>query len=139
MLNNISGKFAEFQLATAFRTKKRFTLPDYFAGVQDTVRLNIIDVKQRVPFQRDDGKNFELDIVAESDCGRVVVVEVKKLKTKTGKSIVEDFIEKANAYSKDIPGKMILPVFLSLGGFTEEAIQLCKEREIGTAEHIAHF
>ena len=33
MLNNLSGQVAEYQLATAFRSKKRFALSDYFAGV----------------------------------------------------------------------------------------------------------
>ncbi|MCP4687472.1 MAG: hypothetical protein GY859_05435 [Desulfobacterales bacterium] len=57
LLNNLSGKFAEnlgeYQLATAFRTRKRFSLSDYFTGVEDTTELNIIDVRQRVPFQKD--------------------------------------------------------------------------------------
>ena len=60
-LNNLSGKFAEYQLATAFRTKKRFALPEYFSGVKDTAKLNIINVKLRVPLQRENGKNMELD------------------------------------------------------------------------------
>ncbi|MCP4353712.1 MAG: hypothetical protein GY795_50335 [Desulfobacterales bacterium] len=139
MLNNLSGQFAEYQLATAFRTKKRFALSEYFSGVLDTARLNIISVKQRVLIQRENGKNMELDIVAESGCGRVVVAEVKKWKTKIGKNIVEDFWEKADLYSKQFPDKTILPAFLSLGGFTEEAMQVCEKRGIGTAECIEHF
>jgi len=139
MLSNLSGRFAEYQLATAFRSKKRFALSDYFAGVSDTTRLNITDVRQRVPLQREDGKNMELDVVAESDCGRVAVVEVKKWETKIGRTLVEDFVEKVDVYAKDVPGKTILPVFLSLGGFTKEAMQFCEEQGIGTAERISHF
>ncbi|MCP4106466.1 MAG: hypothetical protein GY749_13190 [Desulfobacteraceae bacterium] len=139
MLNNISGKFAEFQLATAFRSKKRFALSDYFTGGKETARLNIISVRYRIPFQRENGKNMELDVVAESDCGRVVVVEVKKWKTKTGKNIIEDFIEKVQVYEKHVPDKTVLPAFLSLGGFTDEAAQFCKKRGVGTAERIMHF
>ncbi|MDM8514675.1 hypothetical protein QUF76_00615 [Desulfobacterales bacterium HSG16] len=141
MLNTLSGQFAEYQLATAFRTKKRFVLSEYFSDVKDTTRLNIINVKQRLPVQRKDGKNMELDVIAESDCGRIIVVEIKKWKTKIGKNIVEDFAEKIEIYAKNenISGKMILPVFLSLGGFTDEAIQFCKKMEIGTAERIMHF
>jgi len=139
MLNNLSGRFAEYQLATAFRTKKRFALSDYFAGVSDTTRLNIIGVSQRVPLQRENGKNMELDVVAESGCGRVVVVEVKKWKTKIGRNLVEDFAEKVDIYAKNVPDKTILPTLLSLGGFTEEAMQFCEELEIGTAERISHF
>ncbi len=114
-------------------------MSEYFDGVKDTARLNIIDVKQRVLLQRENGKNMELDVVAESDCGRVAVVEVKKQKTEIGKNLVEDFAEKIETYTKNVPGKTILPVFLSLGGFKDEAIRFCEERGIGTAERIAHF
>ncbi len=137
--SDLSGRVAEYQLATAFRSKKRFALSDYFAGVKDTTRLNITGVRQRVPLQREDGKNMELDIVAESDCGRVAVVEVKKWKTKIGKNLVEDFAEKAEIYAENIPGKTILPAFLSLGGFTDDSMLLCEKLGIGTAERIAHF
>ncbi|MCP4754962.1 MAG: hypothetical protein GY866_29140, partial [Proteobacteria bacterium] len=138
-LNNLSGKFAEFQLATAFRTRKRFALSDFFTGVKDVTALNIIDVRQRVPLQRDDGKNMEFDIIAESSCGRIVVAEVKKTKTATGPKIVEDFHEKVNVYATLFPDKTILPAFLSLGGFTVDAGKLCEKRGIGTAEKIDHF
>jgi len=138
-LNNLSGKFAEYQLFISFRSKKRFALSEYFSGVEDTAILNIINVKQRVPLQRENGKNMELDVVAESDCGRVAVAEVKKWKTKIGKNIVEDFHEKVRIYAKSVPDKKILPAFLSLGGFTDEAMRLCKEHGIGTAGRIAHF
>jgi len=138
-LNNLTGQYAEMQLALSFRSKKRFVLSEYFNGVQDTARLNIIDVKQRVPLQRENGKNMELDVVAESDCGRVAVVEVKKRKTEIGPNLVVDFAEKVRIYAKSVPDKIILPVFLSLGGFTVEAMQFCEERGIGTAERIAHF
>jgi hypothetical protein len=136
MLNNLSGMFAEFQLATAFRSRKRFSLSEYFSGVHDTTRLNIINVRQRVPIQREDGKLMELDVVAESSCGRVVVVEVKKTENKTGRTGVEDFSEKIDVYAKNAPDKIILPAFLSRGGFTEEALHVCKELGIGTARSI---
>ncbi|MDM8550175.1 hypothetical protein QUF72_08865, partial [Desulfobacterales bacterium HSG2] len=134
MLSHLTGKFAEYQLATAFRSKKRFALSDYFAGVGDTARLNIIRVSQRVPLQRENGKNMELDVVAESDCGRVAVVEVKKWKKPVGRSAVEDFVEKLEVYAESVPGKRVLPAFLSLGGFAGDAVRLCEERGIGTAE-----
>jgi len=101
--------------------------------------LKIIDVMQRITLQRENGKQMELDVVAESDCGRVVVVEVKKRKTPVGKNIVEDFVEKLGVYARQIPDNTILPAFLSLGGFREDARQLCEKHGIGTAERIAHF
>jgi hypothetical protein len=130
---------AEFQLATSFRTRKRFALSDYFTGVKDTTKLNIIDVRQNVPFQRDNGKKRELDVTAESDCGRVIVVEVKKTKDKTGALAVQDFYEKIKSYSNLAPEKNIMPAFLSLGGFTDEAAQFCEEKGIAVAEYIAYF
>ncbi|MCP4400064.1 MAG: restriction endonuclease, partial [bacterium] len=138
-LNNLSGQFAEYQLLLSVRSKKRFALSAYFSGVQDTTRLNIVGVKQRVPLQREDGKQMELDVVAESSCGRIVVVEVKKWKDPVGITPVEDFVDKLAVYAKQVPDNTILPAFLSLGGFTEDALRLCEEQGIGTAERIAHF
>lgn len=127
------------QLALSFRSKKRFVLSHYFSGVNDTTRLNIVDIKHRAPLQRGNGKRIELDVIAESSCGRVVIVEVKKTKNPTGKQAVEDFLEKLAVYAEHSPDKIILPAFLSLGGFTADAQQLCQERGIATAERIAHF
>ncbi len=139
VLNNLTGKVAEIQIASAFRSRKRFALSDFFRGVRDTARLNITAVRRRVPLQREDGKNMELDIVAGSDCGRTVVVEVKKWKTPVGKAVAEDFAEKADIFSEQNPDRTVLPAFLSLGGFRKEALKLCQDRGIGTAERIEHF
>ncbi|KPA11248.1 hypothetical protein MHK_008559 [Candidatus Magnetomorum sp. HK-1] len=68
-LNVIKGEIAEDRLARLFRKKKRFSLSIFFQGVKDKTQLNIIDVRTNVIFQRDDGKNMEIDIKAESDCG----------------------------------------------------------------------
>ncbi|MDM8552475.1 hypothetical protein QUF72_20480 [Desulfobacterales bacterium HSG2] len=138
-LNNLTGRVAESQLASAFRSRKRFALSDFFRGVKDKARLNIIAVKRRVPLQREDGKNMELDIVAESDCGRTVIVEVKRWKTPVGKTVTEDFAEKLDIFSEQNPDKTVLPAFLSLGGFRKDAGDLCRKREIATAERIEHF
>ena len=139
MLNNLSGKVAEIQLATAFRAKKRFTLSSFFEGVQDATRLNLTNVRVRVPLQREDGKQMELDVVAESSCGRVAVVEVKKWKEPIGTQIVEDFCEKLTVYAEQHPENTILPAILALGGFTPEAQRDCEEQGIATAERITHF
>ncbi len=101
--------------------------------------LNIQDVKTRLIFQREDGKNMELDIVAESACGRVLLVEVKKQATKTGLSMVEDFHEKVVAFQKERPDNVMIPAFLSLGGFTETAIMLCREKKIAISKTITYF
>ena len=138
-LANLTGRVAEMQIASAFRSRKRFALSDFFSGVTDTARLNITDVRCRVPIQRDDGRNTELDVVAESACGRVVVAEVKKWKTPVGRNITEDFSEKAGIFSQQNPDRTVIPAFLSLGGFTKDALEFCRTRGIGTADKIEHF
>jgi len=139
LLNNLSGKLAEHQLASAFRSRKRFALSLFFPDVRDTTRLSITQVKERVIFQREDGKGMEIDVVAESSCGRVVLVEVKKTQTKIGLAILEDFQEKVDVYGKLFADKKILPAFLSLGGLTKEAREFCQVQGIGTAERIEQF
>jgi len=79
-LNYYTGIVGEHLLATAFRSRKRFKLSYFFDNVTDTTELNIIRVRERFRIQRQDGKGMEIDIVAKSDCGRVVLIEVKKLK-----------------------------------------------------------
>ncbi|MDM8515696.1 hypothetical protein QUF76_05810, partial [Desulfobacterales bacterium HSG16] len=136
-LNNLVGKFAEFQLMTEFRTKKRFSLSQYFEGVKDTTKLNIVDSRLRYKFQRPDGREMEIDVLAESDCRRVILAEVKKTKDRTGIAMIRDFHEKTMAFSKAFPRQKILPVFFSVGGFTKGAMKFAEEKNIGTAERIA--
>ncbi|RKZ53361.1 MAG: hypothetical protein DRR16_02770 [Candidatus Parabeggiatoa sp. nov. 3] len=139
-LSSLSGKMAEHQLAMAFRSRKRFALSAFFQNVVDTTVLNLISVKERVLIQREDGKNMEIDIVAESSCGRVVLVEVKKTQAKTGLKMVEYFQEKITVYQESHPDKQVLPAFLSLGGFTEqEALPFCQAQGIATAVRIEQY
>jgi AAA+ ATPase superfamily predicted ATPase len=138
-LNQLSGYFAEYQVATAFRIKERFSLEEFFVNVADNTELNLTIVKQRVQIQRQDGKVFEIDIVAESRCGRVVLVEVKKRLTKSSLEMVEMFLEKVDAYQQKFPKAVILPIFLSLNGFASKAKSLCEKKGIGMAEKIEHY
>jgi len=135
-LSYLSGKMAENLLAAALRNKKRFKLSAFFQNVKDNTDLNIQKVKERVQIQREDGKNMELDIVAESSCGRVILVEVKKTKTKIGLNQMEDFQEKVDVYKTLFPDAIVLAAYLSLGGFTDEAGDFCLKHGIGVAEKI---
>ncbi|MBF0200754.1 MAG: hypothetical protein HQK66_05480, partial [Desulfamplus sp.] len=159
MLNNLTGQVAEMQLANALRSKKRFKLSRFFhspvdidatdalakENENDTIQktqnmpLNIVDVRTRVMFQREDGKHLEMDVVAESACGRLISLEVKKQAAKTGISVIEDFHEKVVAYQKQRPDNPMIPAFLSLGGFTGEAIKLCMEKGIVVNDKINNF
>ena len=138
-LNYYTSIFGEHLLATAFRSKKRFALTYFFQNATDSTRLNLIQVKERVKIQRDDGKEMEIDIVAQSKCARAVLVEVKKTQDKIGLNMVEDFQEKVEVYEKHFPEKTILSAYLSLGGFTAEAAQFCETHNIATATEIKHY
>ncbi|TGO02784.1 hypothetical protein PN36_19240 [Candidatus Thiomargarita nelsonii] len=138
-LNHYAGKFAEHILATAFRSRKRFALSKFFQNVLDTTPLNLQKVKERVVIQREDGKAMEIDIVAESVCGRVVLVEVKKTQTPIGLTLVEDFQEKVEVYQSHFPDAMVLPAYFSYGGFVDKAHDFCVEHGIGMAEEILEW
>jgi hypothetical protein len=69
----------------------------------------------------------------------VVLVEVKKTQVKTGLTLVADFWEKVQVYQRQHLEEIILPAFLSLGGFTEEALQSCEAYGIGWATQIEHY
>ncbi|MDM8563308.1 hypothetical protein QUF54_08140, partial [Candidatus Marithioploca araucensis] len=112
-MNHYAGKFAEHILATAFRSRKRFALSKFFQNVLDTSPLNLQLVKERVLIQREDGKVMELDIVAESACGRVILVEVKKTQAPIGLNWIEDFQEKVEIYQSHFPNAIVLPAYFS--------------------------
>jgi hypothetical protein len=133
---NLTGKMAEYQLMTEFRSRKRFQPSRYFENVSDDTKLNITDVKLRTVFQRADGKNMEVDILAESDCGRMLLVEVKKTKEPVGLSSVQDFLEKTEVFASLHPERQIIPAFFSTGGFTADALAFCKEKSIATAQEM---
>jgi hypothetical protein len=138
-LNQLSGVVAEYQLAVALRSRKRFSLTEFFHGVRDPTMLTVTQVRQRFLLQREDGKGLELDIVATTSEGRVVLVEVKKPQVKTGLTLVASFGEKVQVYQRHHPEEIVVPAFLSLGGFTEEALKCCEEQGIGWATQIEQY
>ena len=138
MLNHLAGKLAEHLLATEFRSRKRFRLSEYFKNVRDDRELNLIDVKERVTFQREDGKGQEFDLLAQSSDSRVVLVEVRKRQEKSTLKDVEDFRDKCAVYAGKVCGQEIVPAFLSLGSFSSEAQTFCQNEGIATAEEITY-
>ncbi|MCP4350671.1 MAG: hypothetical protein GY795_34820 [Desulfobacterales bacterium] len=121
---------------TEFRSRKRFSPSRYFENVADDTKLNITDTKLRTVFQRPDGKNMELDILAKSDCGRILAVEVKKTADPVGMTLVRDFKEKVDAFAKLNPDSQIIPAYFSTGGFSKDAHKFCKKNGIATARKI---
>ncbi len=51
---------------------------------KEEMKLDIQDGSLRGKFQRQDGKEIEIDVLAGSSFDRAVLVEVKKAETKTG-------------------------------------------------------
>jgi len=133
------GIVGEHLLATAFRSRKRFRLSDFFENVADNTELNIISVRERFLLQREDGKGMEIDIVAELDCERVILVDVRKRKVKTTLKDVEDFWEKVETYKLHFPDRKILPAYLSVGDFTGDAKPFCKARGISMAVKLLRY
>jgi len=131
--NTLKGQYAEDRLANTFRSKKRFSLLEFFTNVFYTGRLNIVDVRTRYIFQRADGKNMEIDIKAESSCGRVVLVEVKNWKKKVGVNVIRDFVEKVTIFRRLYSNKDPLPCVWAKNGFSKNAIQMCERHGIGMA------
>ncbi len=138
-LSQVIGVMAEYQLANTLRSRKRFRLSDFFAGAVDETKLNMTNVRTRVIIQRDDGKTMELDIVAESSDGRVLLIEVRKRQIKSNRQDIEDFREKTAVYQLHNPSLQVLAGFISLGGFTEEARLMCEQSGIGWAESFSYF
>jgi len=138
-LSQVIGVMAEYQFANTLRSRKRFKLCDFFAGSVDETKLNMTNIRTRVIIQREDGKTMELDIVAESSDGRVLLIEVRKRQTKSNRQDVEDFQEKSAVYQAQNPSLQVLAGFLSLGGFTEEARLMCEQSGIGWAESFDYF
>jgi hypothetical protein len=138
MLNHLAGKVAEYQLANEWRARKRFRLTEYFRGVAEDRTVNLTDVRERVTFQRADGKGQEIDVLAQSSDGVVILVEVRKRAEKSTLADVEDLRDKAIAYASQNAGQVVFPAFLSLGGFTPEAQEFCQRMGIMTAEQVAY-
>ena len=138
-LNHLTGRYAEYQIFLELRSGKDFSLDRYFEGIKDRTKLHIRNASMRYKFQRTDGKEMEIDVIAESDCGRTVLTEVKKTEKKVGLPVVKGFYDKVLAFAERFPDKKVLPAFLSVSGFTSGALKFCREKGIGTAQEIAFF
>ena len=64
-------------------------------------------------------------------------MEVKKTQAPVGPAAVEDFLEMLEAFAALHPDKRLVPAFFSTGGFTDEALKLCAENGIATANEFA--
>jgi hypothetical protein len=138
-LNHIKGQVTEVQFANALRSRKRFRLADFFTDATDDTPLNMVDVQTRVLLRRPDGGKHELDIVAHSSDNRVILIEVKNQQERPGEVEVATFLEKIALYEANHPNQTILPAFLSLGCFTQKALDLCRQQGIAWTTELQYF
>jgi hypothetical protein len=136
--NQLEGLLAEHLLAIEFRSRKRFALSDYFTGMPDNRKLTMLDVQERVIIRRADGQPDEIDLIAKTAEGIVVMVEVRKRQEKTNLQTVSDLRDNADSYANQ-QGVTVWPAFLSLGGFTEDANAFCRTHGIGVAEKMVYI
>jgi len=137
-INHLEGMLAEHLFMLELQAKKYVHLSDYFIGGTDNSQLNLIDVQERVPFRRSDGKAEEIDIIAKADDGRVLMIEVRKRQKKTDLKDVTDLRDNALDYAQQHDAA-VLPAFLSLGGFTKDAQAFCAQHGIATSEKIEYY
>ncbi|OQY43116.1 MAG: hypothetical protein B6242_15315 [Anaerolineaceae bacterium 4572_78] len=64
------------------------------------------------------------------------MIEVRKQQVKMRLKDVEDFQKKVTTYQKHFAEKIVLPAFLALGGFIDEAKLFCEIHVIAVAERI---
>lgn len=82
---------------------------------------------------------MEVDVVAESSDGPTLLVEVRKRQTKSNAKNVQNFQEKVAIYQTQYSEQLILASFLSLGGFTEDALALCQSQGIAWSTELRYF
>ncbi|MEM7537998.1 MAG: hypothetical protein AAF639_37855, partial [Chloroflexota bacterium] len=140
LASDFKGRLAEMEMAFAFRSKQQtgqpIQLSDYFTGVTNTQPLTLVSVMERISHRMLNGDGEEIDIIAKADDGRVLMVEVRDRQDKTGAKPVMGLQTNALDYAEQY-GVTVLPAFLSLSGFTEEAKSFCEANGIGMAETIA--
>ena len=131
----LEGMMAEHLLAVELRVKQHIRLANYFTGLDHIEVLTLVDVQERVPYRRTDGKSEEIDIIAKADDGRILMIEVRKRQEKTGIKAMKGLWNNAKDYAQQYD-VVVLPAYLSWGGFTEETKTYCIEQGIGMAEEI---
>ena len=128
-------------MAFVFRSKQQMGQPlnlaDYFTDVADTRPLTIVSVMERVSHRLLNGDGEEIDIIAKADDACVVMVEVRDRKDKTGMKPVMGLQTNALDYAEQY-SVTVLPAFLSLSGFTEEAAEFCRANGIGMAQEVGN-
>ncbi len=132
-LNQVSGRLAEAQLEIAMRSRRRFTPSVHFEGMSADPEIRIKNIYPRYLVQGPDGKQGEIDLRIDGANRLSLLVEVKKTRVASGEALIQKFAARIALFAAEHPDRQILAGFLSLGGFTAEALALCRQQGIGAA------
>ncbi len=139
-LNQVSGRLAEAQLEIDMRVRGTFRPSVYFKDLPEDPELETGELFPRFMVQGPDGKKGEIDLRVDAESGSLtLLVEVKKTKDPSGESVIRKLASRAELFAKRHPERKVLSAVLSLGGFTEEARDLCQKLKIGTATSINYI
>ena len=130
---------AEAQLEIDMRARISFTPSTYFEGLTSDPEIQIKDVYARYLIQGPDGKKGEIDLRIDSADGIILLVEIKKTRVPSGEALIAKFASRVTFFVEQHPDKQVLSGFLSLGGFTKSALDLCQEQGMGTASSINYL
>ncbi len=81
----------------------------------------------------------EFDLVVEGEDERTLAIEVRKRKTKIGVGDITRFLKKLDALKASLSTGRIVPAYLALGGFTDEALAVCREQGVGVADRMSYI
>lgn len=137
-LNEMAGRPAELQLANDMLVRKRFALSDYFEGLDDPNVFVLKAIWQRFFAQSHRGGG-EFDLVVEGEDERILAIEVRKRKAKIGVGDITRFLKKLDALKASLSTGRIVPAYLALGGFTDEALAVCREQGVGVADRMSYI
>ncbi|MDJ0842084.1 MAG: hypothetical protein QNK37_36620 [Acidobacteriota bacterium] len=139
-LNQVSGRLAEAQLEIDMRIRASFRPSVYFEGLPEDPELVVGELFPRYMVQGPDGKKGEIDLRVDDRDGKItLLVEVKKTREPSGEAVVKKLITRATLFAERNQERMVLSAVLSLGGFTEEARELCADKKVGTATAINYI
>ena len=101
--------------------------------------IRVVQVHRRQLIQRPDGTGREVDIQVDGADNHTLLIEVKKRKEKSGTAELRPFLEVMAIFQQANPDREVHAGFLSLGGFTKDAMAMLTTHKVGTATALNHY
>ena len=136
--NQTTGRLAEYRLAWDMRDRSRFPLSVYFNFPNPTEagKMEVIEVFMRHHVQDSTGKTWEVDVQVDGADDLTLLVEVKNRVNKVGIGVIDKLKCGAAVFAHHHPERRVVVAVLSLSGFTTEALNCCRDNNIGWATEI---